>query len=80
MAISPLICQYVLGFILESDYLDSVLVSQYMDHFLVGGYNTNRGGAAAEALRERAGTTISIKSVLEPVPEIPWLGKRSKFL
>ena len=78
----PLICQYVLGFILESIHLDSLLVLQYIDDFLVVGYGRNRVrsavGALSEALR-KAGAIISIKSVLELVSEIPWLGKQLVF-
>ena len=79
---SPLISQYVLGFILESIHLDSVLVLQYIDDFLVVGYGKNRIRTAAGALSEafqRAGNFISIESVLEPLPEIPWLGKQLVF-
>ena len=65
---SPLICQYVLGFILESVHLDSSLVLQYIDDFLVVGYGKHRvrtaAGALSEALR-KVGAIISIKSELE---------------
>ena len=47
---SPLICQYVLGFILESVQLDSVLVLQYIDDFLVVGYGRNLVRTAVGAL------------------------------
>ena len=75
---SPLICQYVLGLILESIQLDSVLVLQYIDDFLVVGYGKRRVRTGARALSDalrRAGAIISIKGVLEPVPELPWLVK-----
>ena len=65
-----------------------VLVLQYIDDFVVVGYGMNRYGTnrvrtAARALSDalwRAGAIISIKSVLKPVPEIPWLGKNLVFL
>ena len=79
---SPLICQYVLGFILESVHLDSVLVLQYIDDFLVVGYNKHCVRKAVGALSEalwRASAIISIKSVLEPVLEMPRLGKHVIF-
>ena len=49
---------------------------------LVVGYGKRRVRTAARALSDalrRAGAVISIKSVLEPVPEIPWLGKNLVF-
>ena len=79
---SLVICQYVLGFILESVQLDSVIVLQYIDDFVVVGYGRNRvrkgAGFLCVALRQ-AGAVISIKSILEPVLEIPWLGKLLVF-
>ena len=82
MAVFTPDCQHVLGFILESVHLESVIVLQYIDDFLVVGYGKHRvrtaAGALSTALHE-AGAIISIKSVLEPVPEIPWLGKQLVF-
>ena len=70
------------GFILESIHLDSVLVSQYIGDFLVVGYGRQcvrtAAGALSEAL-QRVCAIISIKSVPEPVTEIPWLGKYLVF-
>ena len=55
---------------------------QYIDDFLVVGYGKNRVCKDARALcgtLREAGAIISIKSVLEPVPEIPWFGKLLVF-
>ena len=68
----------VLGFILEFVRLDPVIVLQYIDDFLVVGYGKNRVRKAARTLcvaLHEVGAIISIKSVLEPAPEIPWFGK-----
>ena len=58
--------------------LVSVLVLHYLDDFLVVGYGSRNVRSAASqmcsALRLE-GAILSPKSVLEPVPEIDWLGK-----
>ena len=75
---SPAICQTILGFILDCLSLVSVLVLHYLDNFLVVGYGSGNVTSAAvplcSALRLE-GAIISPKSILEPVPEIDWLGK-----
>ena len=57
----------------------SVLVFHYLDDFLVVGYGLGNVRSAAgqlcSALRLE-GAIICPKSILEPVPEIDWLGKR----
>ena len=80
--LSPLICQYVLRFIPESIHLDFVLVLQYINNLLVVGCGKHRVRTAAAALSKalrRGGAITSIKSVLEPVTEIPWLAKHMVF-
>ena len=76
---SPAICKTILGFILDRLYLVSVLVLHYLDDFLVVGFGSGNVRSAAgqlcSALRLEA-AIISPKSILEPVPEIDWLGKR----
>ena len=75
---SPVICQYVLAFVTGSVDTSGVVVLQYLDDFLVIGYGKARVGSVSQrpcdALR-KVGAVISTKSVLEPVPEIEWLGK-----
>ena len=75
---SPAICQTVLGFILERLSLVSVLVLHYLDDFLIVGYGSDNVRSAAHQLCSSLrleGAIISPKSVLEPVPELDWLGK-----
>ena len=75
---SPVICQYVLAFVTSSVDTSGVIVLHYLDDFLVVGYGKTRVGSVAQHLCDalrRAGAVISTKSVLEPVPEIQWLGK-----
>ena len=55
-----------------------VIVLHYLDDFLVVGYGRSKVGSVAQSLCEtlrRAGAFIGTKSVLDPVPEIQWLGK-----
>ena len=75
---SPVICQHVLAFVTNSLDTSGVIVLHYLDDFLVIGYGKARVGSVAQCLCDalrRAGAVISTKSVLEPVPEIQWLGK-----
>ena len=75
---SPVICQYVLAFVARSVDTSDVLVLHYFDDFLVIGYGKSRVGSVSQRLCDalrKAGAVISTKSVLEPVPEIQWLGK-----
>ena len=75
---SPVICQYVLAFVTGSVDTSGVLVLHYLDDFLVIGYGKAKVGSVSQRLCDalrRAGVVISTKSVLEPVPEIQWLGK-----
>ena len=73
------ICHTVLGCILEPLSLVSVLVLHQLDDFLVVGCGSGNVRSAAgrlcSALRLE-GVIVSPTSILEPVPEIDWLGKR----
>ena len=74
----PVICQYVLAFVTGSVDTSGVLVLHYLDDFLVIGYGKAKVGLVSQRLCDalrKAGAVISTKSVLEPVPEIQWLGK-----
>ena len=54
------------------------MVLHYLDDFLVIGYGKARVGSVSQRLCDalrKVGAVISTKSVLEPVPEIQWLGK-----
>ena len=73
-----MICQYVLAFVTGSLDTSGVLVLHYLDDFLVIGYGKAKVGSVSQRLCDalrKAGAVISTKSVLEPVPEIQWLGK-----
>ena len=75
---SPVICQYVLAFVTSSVDTSGVIVLHYLDDFRVVGYGKSRVGSVAQRLCDalrRAGAVISTKSVLDPMPEIQWLGK-----
>ena len=75
---SPVICQYVLAFVTSSVDTNGVIVLHYLDDFLVVGYRKTTVGSVAQRLCDalhRAGAVISTNSVLDPVPEIQWLGK-----
>ena len=75
---SPVICQYVLAFVTSFVDTSGVIVLHYLDDFPIVGYGHSRVGSVAQSLCEalrRAGAVISTKSVLDPVPEIRWLGK-----
>ena len=75
---SPVICQYVLAFVTSSVDTSGVIVLHYLDYFLVVGYGKTRVSSVAQRLCDalhRTGAVISTKSVLDPVPEIEWLGK-----
>ena len=75
----PVICEYVLAFVTTSVDTSGVIVLHYLDDFLVVGYGKSRVGSVAQRLCDalrRAGAVISTKSVLDPVLEIQWLGKR----
>ena len=75
---SPVICQYVLALVTGSVDTSGVLVLHYLDDFLVIGYGKAKVGSVSQRLCDalrKAGAVISTKSVLEPVPEIQWLGK-----
>ena len=79
---SPIVCQTVLGYILASLGFSNVLVLHYLDDFLIVGYGKNRVRTAAASLCEalrKSGAIISVKSVLEPVTRILWLGKDLNF-
>ena len=76
---SPVICQTVLGYLLQGLDLVSVLVLHYLDDFLVLGFGAGNVRSAAARLCDllgREGAIISPKSILEPVPSIVWLGKQ----
>ena len=75
---SLVICQYVLAFVTGSVDTSGVLVLHYLDDFLVIGYGKARVGSVSQRLCDalrKAEAVISTKSVLDPVPEIQWLGK-----
>ena len=75
---SPVICQYVLAFVTGPVDTSGVLVLHYLDDFLVIGYGKAKVGSVSQRLCDalrKAGAVISTKSVLEPVPQIQWLGK-----
>ena len=71
-----LICQSMLSYILESVHLDSVIVLQYIDDVSIIGNGKSRVRSAVSDLcraLQEAGAVTSVKSILEPVPEIRWL-------
>ena len=75
---SPATCQHVLAFVTGSVDTSGVVVLHYLDDFLVIGYGKAKVGSVSQRLCDalrKAGAVISTKSVLEPVPEIQWLGK-----
>ena len=68
----------MLAFVTGSVDTNGVLCLHYLDDFLVIGYGKARVGLVSQRLCDavrKAGAVISTKSVLEPVPEIQWLGK-----
>ena len=75
---SPVICQYVLAFVTSLVDTSGVIVLHYLDDFLVVSYGKTRVSSVSQRLCDalrRAGAVIGTKSVLDPVPEIQWLGK-----
>ena len=76
---SPVLCQTVLGYLLQKLNFVTVLILHYLDDFLVIGFGASNVRSAArrlvELLREE-GAIISPKSILDPVSSITWLGKR----
>ena len=68
----------MLAFVTSSVDTNGVIVLHYLDDFLIVGYRKTRVGSVAQRLCDalrRAGAVVSTKSVLDPVPEIQWLGK-----
>ena len=68
-----------LGFYPGPPFPSVCLVLHYLDDFLAVGYGSGNvrcaAGQLCSALRLE-GAIISPKSILKPVPEIDWLGKR----
>ena len=77
-----LICQSMLSYILESVHLDSVIVLQYIDDVsIIGNGKSGVRSAVSDLCRalQEAGAVISVKSILEPVPDsFPLMCKHSK--
>ena len=68
----------MLAFVTGSVDTSGVVVLHYLGDFLVIGYGKAKVGSVSQRLCDalrKAGAVISTKSVLEPVPEIQWLGK-----